>query len=485
MKKAIIYQKEECVMIKSIQFTDNVFSFFVAVDSKKIIYLKQNIVHDRVTYVSLEKLVHLFPKYQNASTFNTKVILDTFVNTVNYKIRTGNITDSDEILEIIYQFEKIINDPYIKQMTDSNARFIFDKKAMFEVTNTIKKLNGKYRKTTLNDLLRSNEEKANDVFLSQNWLDNKSNKDIVYESIKKSNEAHRKSPIDFLFNNRILNIYMVIIVVCVIGFVSCLGMLKEWKKTGEETQNEIDNIIEEALVEPEETETEQPTPSEPEEKYTVADDKTAPKVTKKNKYGDDYWNYINVPMVNVNFTKLKATNKDTVAWIYVNNTNVNYPVVQSSDNSFYLNHSFNRKSNVAGWIYGDYRSDFKNFKRNTVIYGHGRTDQVMFGSLEKTLSPSWYKNADNHIIKLATPTNNTLWKIFSIYVVPAEAYYLTHNFENEASFSKWINKMLSRSIYNFNTKVTTKDKFLTLSTCKDYKGNRIVVQAKLVKNVKK
>ena len=187
MKKAIIYQKEECVMIKSIQFTDNVFSFFVAVDSKKIIYLKQNIVHDRVTYVSLEKLVHLFPKYQNASTFNTKVILDTFVNTVNYKIRTGNITDSDEILEIIYQFEKIINDPYIKQMTDSNARFIFDKKAMFEVTNTIKKLNGKYRKTTLNDLLRSNEEKANDVFLSQNWLDNKSNKDIVYESIKKSN----------------------------------------------------------------------------------------------------------------------------------------------------------------------------------------------------------------------------------------------------------------------------------------------------------
>lgn len=482
MKKAIIYQKEECVVIRNITIANKRFAFFVAVNTKKIIYLKESIVHDRVTYVSLEKLVHLFPQYQNASIFNTKVILDTFINTINYKIRTGAITDSDEILEIIGQFEKIVNDPYIKQMTADDARFIFNKDAMFEVTNTIKKLDGKFKKTTLSDLLQTKSDETTDVFLSQNWLDNTSNKDIVYDSIRKSNEMHRKSPLDFLFNNKVLNIYMVIIIISTVGFISCLGMLQEWKRTGEDTQKEIDELIEEALV----TDPVEPEPPEPEEEYVVADDnKTPTGVVRKNKYGKDYWDYMNVSYLNVDFNKLKRTNSDTVAWLYVNNTNVNYPVVQAKDNSYYLNRSFNRKSNVAGWIYGDYRSDFQSFKRNTVIYGHGRTDQVMFGSLEKTLKPEWYKNEENHIIKMATPTNNTLWKIVAIYVVPAEAYYLTHNFENDASYQRFIDKMLSRSIYNFDTKVTTKDKILTLSTCKDYNGNRIVVQAKLVKNEEK
>ncbi len=491
MKKAIIYQNEECVIIKSVQIANKTFAFFVAVNSKKVIYLKENYAKDRLTYVSLEKLVHLFPQYKTAAIFNTKIILDTFTNTINYKIRTGQIVNSDEILEIIAQFEQIINDPYIKSMTDDTAKLIFNRQAMFEVTNTIKKLNGKVKKASLHDLLHSVEESGEDVFLSQNWLDQKSNKDIVYDSLNKSNAAHRSSPLDFLFNNRVLNVYMITILIGVFGFVSCLGMLREWKRTGEETQEEIDNIIEEALIEPEIIDSNSNVSSEPiiepepEEEYNVVDDSVAPTVKKKNKYGADYWNYANIPMMNVDFASLKQKNADTVAWLFVNNTNVNYPVVQSKDNSFYLNHSFNRKTNVAGWIYGDFRSDFTNFKKNTVIYGHGRTDQVMFGSLEKALKENWYKNPDNHIIKLSTPTNNTLWKIFSIYVVKAEAYYLTHNFENEAAFQQWIDTMLKRSIYNFDTKVSTSDKFLTLSTCKDYKGNRIVIQAKLVKNEEK
>ena len=89
MKKAIIYQKEECILIKTIHIADKRFAFFVTVNSKRIIYLKENIVNNNVTYASLEKMVHLFPSYQSAAIFNTKVILDTFTNTINYKIRTG------------------------------------------------------------------------------------------------------------------------------------------------------------------------------------------------------------------------------------------------------------------------------------------------------------------------------------------------------------------------------------------------------------
>ena len=89
MKKAIIYRNEECVIIKTIAIYDKRFAFFVAVNSKKIIYLKENIVHNNVTYASLDKLVNLFPQYNTPSMFNIKVMLDTFVNTINYKIRTN------------------------------------------------------------------------------------------------------------------------------------------------------------------------------------------------------------------------------------------------------------------------------------------------------------------------------------------------------------------------------------------------------------
>lgn len=496
MKKAILYQKEECVFIKSVIIADKNFCFFVAIGSKKIIYLKESIVHDRTTYVSLEKLVHLFKEYQNPAIFNTKVLLDTFTNTINYKIRIGAIANSDEILEIIYQFEKIVNDPYIKQMTNPYATIIFNKQAMFEVTNTIKKLDGKLKKVSLADLLKVNDQRPNDVFLSQNWLDTNSNKDYVYEMIKKSNKQHKKSPIDFLFNNRVLNVYMVVIIVAVVGFFSCFDMLAEWKRTGSETQEEIDMIMEEVVGGTGEEEIvefgqdiEDPieTPVQTSNKSSNKNSSNKNNSNKNNvsKYGADYTNYAKVSFAKIDFNSLKKKNSDTVAWITVNNTNVNYPVVQGKDNSYYLNHSFNKKQNVAGWIYADYRDSFKSWKRNTVIYGHGRTDQVMFGSLAKTIKSDWYKNPDNKYIKLATPKYNTLWQIFSIYVIKQESYYLTVNFENDASFKKWYEKMKSRSIYNFGVSASPSDKFLTLSTCKDYNGNRIVVIGKLVKSVKR
>ena len=105
----------------------------------------------------------------------------------------------------------------------------------------------------------------------------------------------------------------------------------------------------------------------------------------------------------------------------------------------------------------------------------------MFGSLHNVLDSSWYTNEDNQIIKLSTPEKNTLWQIFSIYTIPSESYYLTHTFENDASYQKFLDTMLSRSIYNFGVNVNSSDNILTISTCLDNNGNRIVIQAKKIK----
>lgn len=194
----------------------------------------------------------------------------------------------------------------------------------------------------------------------------------------------------------------------------------------------------------------------------------------------DYWYYTTFPLIDVDLTELKNKNSDTIGWINVNNTNINYPIVHYTDNSYYLNHSYNKKYNEAGWIYLDYRNNPELNNKNNIIYGHQRNDKTMFGSLTKTLEPSWYTNKNNHIIRISTEKDNTLWQIISVYKIPVESYYITVNFINDEKFHEFLNIITERSIYNFNSEINTDDKILTLSTC--YSDDvRIVVHAKLIK----
>lgn len=202
-------------------------------------------------------------------------------------------------------------------------------------------------------------------------------------------------------------------------------------------------------------------------------------------YPNDYWDYINVPYIDVNFNSLLQKNSDTVAWLKVEGTNVNYPVVQTTDNSYYLYHDYNKNPNAGGWVFGDYRSNFNDFKRNTIIYGHNLNNKTMFGSIpDSVLSNNWQKNENNHIIKMSTPTSNTIWEIFSVYTIEPETYYLKVAFSTE-SFQEFINTVKNRSVYNFNTEVNVNDKILTLSTCDNIGTKRVVIHAKLVKIDKK
>ena len=66
-------------------------------------------------------------------------------------------------------------------------------------------------------------------------------------------------------------------------------------------------------------------------------------------------------------------------------TNINYPVVQTNDNEYYLGRAFDKSKNDAGWVFMDYRNDVNNLSDNTIIYGHGRLDKTVFGSLKNAL----------------------------------------------------------------------------------------------------
>lgn len=205
--------------------------------------------------------------------------------------------------------------------------------------------------------------------------------------------------------------------------------------------------------------------------------------SKQTKEQNDYWYYISFPFYKVDFTNLIKKNKNTVAFIHLNNTNINYPIVQTNDNDYYLTHAFDNSYNSAGWTYMDYRNTLSPLSDNIVIYGHGRLDNTVFGSLKKALTKDWQSNKENYIINFSTPTNNYIYQIFSIYTIESESYYITTDFSNTKEKEKWIKTMVNRNTAStIQTTADVNDKILTLSTCYNNNGIRIVVHAKLIKS---
>lgn len=189
---------------------------------------------------------------------------------------------------------------------------------------------------------------------------------------------------------------------------------------------------------------------------------------------------IDYPVLDINFDELVAENPDTVGWVKVNNTEVNYAVVQSNDNKYYLKHNFYKKSNGAGWVFADYRNHFDDLDFNTVLYGHNRKDSSMFGSLQLTQNEYWYTNPDNKYIFFNTRSNKMTWEIFSLYKVKAETYCTTPDFENLDDKLEFISTIKDRSIYDFDIGVFPTDKIITLYTCSNNNTYRTIMHAKLV-----
>lgn len=258
-----------------------------------------------------------------------------------------------------------------------------------------------------------------------------------------------------------------VIVVFLLFFLSILTFsgfkMYEWYQDNKEIKTMQDDVVKQTKVKEKED-------TEKTEQINPPVDET-----------DDYWNYIRMSLLEVNFNELLVKNSDTVGWIQVKGTNINYPIVQTIDNDYYLQHAFDKTKNDAGWVYMDYRNNPITFDQNTIIYAHSRYNGTMFGSLKNILNSSWYTNKENHIIRLSTPTENTMWQVFSVYTIPKESYYIMTNFSTVEEYNEFLNTIKGRSEVEFSGTVNTNDKVLTLSTCKDNFGNRIVMHAKLIK----
>lgn len=182
--------------------------------------------------------------------------------------------------------------------------------------------------------------------------------------------------------------------------------------------------------------------------------------------------YSSIGIDNYNINDLKNINSNTIGWIMVDSTNINYPIVQTVNNDYYLNHNFNNNLSSDGWIFMDYRNSINMNDKNTIIYGHNLLNKTAFGSIVDIFSDEWF-NKSNHYIIISNGERKFVYEIFSYYIIDPETYYLSINDVN-------LETLKNRSARNFNASISENDKIITLSTCTDDNKSRRVVHAKLI-----
>lgn len=186
----------------------------------------------------------------------------------------------------------------------------------------------------------------------------------------------------------------------------------------------------------------------------------------------------------IDFAALQQQNPDVYAWIQVPGTEVDYPILQSSnDNTYYLNHTIDGEEKKEGAIFTE-NYNTKTFEDpNTVIYGHDMKNGSMFQSIHKYMDRSFFDN--NRDIVIYMPDQILHYKIFAAYLTDNKHLLMNYNFWSKDEYQQYLNSIFSmrdmNAFIDTSTEVTNEDKIITLSTC--YAGistQRYLVQAVLV-----
>ena len=179
----------------------------------------------------------------------------------------------------------------------------------------------------------------------------------------------------------------------------------------------------------------------------------------------------------VDFALLQSINPETVAWI-TSDDGISYPVVQGTDNEYYLNHLFDGTVNRNGAIFADYRNAPGFADRNTFIYGHNMLNGAMFASLANYGVRGYYEEHPQLILTL--PEQTWYLQVFAGYVTPGNSDIYQLSFSSDEEFGSYLQKIRALSDFASDVTVTPQDRIVTLSTCTyDYDDARYVLHCRL------
>jgi sortase B len=180
----------------------------------------------------------------------------------------------------------------------------------------------------------------------------------------------------------------------------------------------------------------------------------------------------------IDFERLRQINAESVAWIWVPGTRIDYPLMHGEDNEKYLRRAYDGSISSGGSIFLDYRNDGGLTDRHSVVYGHNMKDDSMFGQLSKYADQDF---CDSHpYIYLLTDTYIRKYRIFSVYITTADHDSYRLYFEGDEDYGNYLKRLAAYSWYETAEAPEKGDRIITLSTCVNDKSRRRVIHAVLI-----
>lgn len=181
----------------------------------------------------------------------------------------------------------------------------------------------------------------------------------------------------------------------------------------------------------------------------------------------------------MDFGRLYAISPDVVGWIRCEGTLIDYPIVQGTDNDYYLSHLPDGTKNAAGSIMMDYVCDAQFQDDITILHGHHMKNGSMFGDLNEFRDAAYY--AAHPTMQLYTPDGDYRVEIFAAIIVNGVQFPYTTTFATEADFEQFKQWAMDESAIDTDVQIASTDQLLLLSTCDyTYRHARFLVIGKLV-----
>lgn len=183
-------------------------------------------------------------------------------------------------------------------------------------------------------------------------------------------------------------------------------------------------------------------------------------------------------------TPLRRINPQIIGWIHIDDTTIDYPVVQGTDNDYYLNHNVYGEDTICGSIFMDVKNQLGEPMQNYILYGHRMNDNSMFGHVTKFLKEDFWN--DHPTFTLILEDGYYTCEVFAVYQTTTYgfSYYQTMLGSSEDEYLRFVNACKAQSKYHRDVEITADDCIVTLSTCDyalDVDSGRLVLQAKMVK----
>lgn len=186
--------------------------------------------------------------------------------------------------------------------------------------------------------------------------------------------------------------------------------------------------------------------------------------------------------------ELQQTNLDIVGWLEIPNTNISYPILQGTDNSYYMKHNYKKERVIDGSLFLDKDYDWNKPSDNLLIYGHNnRGSSDMFVELLKYKNEDFYK--EHSQIRFTTTTEDGVYEIISVFLsrvyykreTDVFRYYYFIDADNKEEFDEYVNESKKASLYDIDATAEYGDQLITLSTCDwSQKDGRFVVVARKI-----